>query len=156
MPPADVLEGEEPTRMFTRTETTPKRWSPSMLAGIAAGLVGIVVPIVCLLSVRGASRATSPTPVPVARSSTSGLVSVPVSSAPAGASVTLIGDGSAMVVGRTPLTVSLDLSHAYDLVIALHGHETTMLHLVPRETTHVAVELTALHQTSNTSISSSN
>jgi len=140
-----TLDVEEATRMFERTETTAKRWRLPMLAGIAAGLVGIVVPIVCLLSTRGSGSAASLAPALAAPSSTSVLIALPISSAPAGASVTLIGDGTATVVGRTPLTVALDPSHAYDIVIALRGHKTTMMHISPHETKVVAVALTTLH-----------
>ncbi|MBS1122180.1 MAG: serine/threonine protein kinase [Deltaproteobacteria bacterium] len=64
---------------------------------------------------------------------------LPISSVPAGAVVTLIHDGDATVVGRTPVIATLDPTRAYDVIVALRGHPTKIHHIDPG-TTH-ALEL---------------
>jgi hypothetical protein len=61
-------------------------------------------------------------------------------SSPSGATVMLVENGSASVVGTTPVNASLDPSSKYDLVLTLKGYPTSVQHLDP-QATHVAVAL---------------
>jgi hypothetical protein len=69
------------------------------------------------------------------------LATLPITSVPAGAIVTLIDDGNATVVGRTPVTASIDPTRTYDVVVALSGHATKIQHVDPSTTHELAVDL---------------
>ena len=62
-------------------------------------------------------------PAPIA------LAAMPITSQPAGAIVTLIDNGTAIIVGRTPVTASINPARAYDVVFALGGHPTRIEHV---------------------------
>lgn len=90
-------------------------------------------------------REVAPAPVPVARETVPAPVepvfaSVPITSVPSGAIVTLVNDGNATVIGRTPVTASVDPKRTYDVVFAAHGHPTQIRHLGPG-THEIDVEL---------------
>ncbi|HEY1817094.1 MAG TPA: hypothetical protein VGG74_32325 [Kofleriaceae bacterium] len=79
-------------------------------------------------------------PAPAART-----VDVPITSVPSGATVTLIENGVPRVLGKTPLFVSLDRAQAYDVVVALAGHPTSMQHVDAHVTSQVAVAFDGSH-----------
>jgi hypothetical protein len=56
---------------------------------------------------------------------------MPIITNPPGATVTLVSNGAATVLGATPVTASLDPSKGYDLVIAYRGQPTRMQHVAP-------------------------
>jgi hypothetical protein len=87
--------------------------------------------------------AALPEPKAVAGPRAPGLARVSIASRPAGAIVTLVADGSATVIGRTPLTASIDLTRAYDLVFAVRGRPTLIRHLEAGDPAQVTVELAA-------------
>lgn len=65
-----------------------------------------------------------------------------ITSQPDGATVTLIANGDATVVGKTPITASVDPALTYDVVFALRDHPTTILHLDAGKVHELAVDLT--------------
>jgi hypothetical protein len=64
-----------------------------------------------------------------------------VTSEPAGATVTLIDNGSMTELGTTPLAAKLDRARSYDLVIAHAGYDTKVARIAPN-TKELAVALT--------------
>ena len=68
-------------------------------------------------------------------------VNLPITSNPTGAIVTLIDDGDATVVGRTPITATLDPARGYELVVALHGHPTRIQRVAPHTTHAINIDL---------------
>jgi hypothetical protein len=91
-----------------------------------------------------AATAVEPAPVVAAApaKATSGLVELRFDSNPAGASVTLIQDGRPSYLGDTPVSGSLEAGHAYDLVFAIEGRPSQLVHVDPGTTRHVEVDLT--------------
>ena len=81
---------------------------------------------------RVAAAAASPAPE---------TASMPITSEPAGAVVTLIADGNATIVGRTPVIAEIDPSHTYDVVVALRDHPTKVTHVDPRRTRALSFDL---------------
>ena len=67
------------------------------------------------------------------------LVHIRLDSDPPGASLTLVDNGRPAPVGTTPLDVALDPSHAYDVVFALAGHPSRLVHVDPTSTRHVSL-----------------
>ncbi|HEY5926778.1 MAG TPA: PEGA domain-containing protein, partial [Kofleriaceae bacterium] len=67
---------------------------------------------------------------------------LPVSSQPAGATITLIENGVASVVGQTPLAVTIDPARSYDIVLTHAGYRTQLMH-VDRRTKELAIALAA-------------
>jgi hypothetical protein len=82
--------------------------------------------------------APTPAAVPVAAPE---LVHVPIVSRPAGATVTLLDNGNAQVIGRTPTEVAVDPARNYDVVVALAKHPTKIAHLDPSSTPQLTVDL---------------
>ncbi len=73
-------------------------------------------------------------------------LAIPITSNPVGAIVTLIDDGDATVVGRTPVIAVVDPARSYEIVVAMHGRPTKIQRLVlPRGTTEVTVDLAPAH-----------
>jgi hypothetical protein len=69
---------------------------------------------------------------------------MPITSKPSGAAVTLVDDsGRSIVLGPTPISVSLDPARAYDVAFALPDHATRIEHVAPRDGAALAVELAA-------------
>ena len=68
-------------------------------------------------------------------------VDIQLASEPAGATVTLIDDGHALLLGTTPLSASLDPSRAHDLVFALDGRTPRTAHVDAHATADVSVRL---------------
>lgn len=64
-----------------------------------------------------------------------------ITSQPDGATVTLIANGDATVVGKTPITASVDPGLSYDVVFALRDHPTTILHVDAGKVHELAVDL---------------
>jgi len=69
------------------------------------------------------------------------MVEIPISSWPAGATVTLVDDGAAKIIGHTPMTASVDASRSYDIVLAVSGRPTTVRHIDPNTTHELSVDL---------------
>ena len=68
-------------------------------------------------------------------------VDIQLASEPAGATVTLIDDGHATLLGTTPLSAALDPSRAHDLVFALDGRAPRTAHVDAHATADVSVQL---------------
>jgi hypothetical protein len=66
---------------------------------------------------------------------------VPISSWPQGAIVTLVDNGSATVIGKTPMIASLDPSRSYDVVLAVKDRPTTVTHFDPKSMHEVTIDL---------------
>jgi hypothetical protein len=77
-------------------------------------------------------------PAPVAKRIA--LVDVRIDSQPAGANATLIDGDKATPLGATPLAVELDPRRNYDVMIALSGHATKVVHVSPSSAPRVTVE----------------
>jgi hypothetical protein len=69
------------------------------------------------------------------------LVDVRIDSVPAGATVTLVDGGKQSFLGSTPLATSVEASRVYDVIIALDGRPTQMVHLDPATTSRLDVSL---------------
>jgi hypothetical protein len=67
---------------------------------------------------------------------------LPITSQPDGAIVTLIANGDATVVGRTPITASIDPTLTYDVVFALRDHPTMITHIDASKVHELAIDLT--------------
>jgi hypothetical protein len=65
------------------------------------------------------------------------LVDVRIDSHPAGATVMLVDNGKSSFLGTTPVSASVDLDRAYDVVFTLEGRATQMVHFDPTKTHHV-------------------
>lgn len=68
-------------------------------------------------------------------------VDLPITSQPDGAIVTLIANGDATVVGRTPITASVDPTLTYDVVFALKDHPTMIAHVDASKVHELALDL---------------
>ena len=66
---------------------------------------------------------------------------VRIDSDPAGATVTLVDRGQQAFLGTTPLSTSVDAAREYDVIVALDGHPTQMVHLDPTSTQRLDVTL---------------
>lgn len=66
---------------------------------------------------------------------------VRIDSDPPGATVTLVDRGVQAFLGTTPLSTSVDASREYDVIIALDGRPTQMVHLDPATTGRLDVSL---------------
>ena len=69
------------------------------------------------------------------------VVPVHFDSQPRGASVTVLGDSKAIVIGPTPVTVSIDTARVYDVVFTLEGHAPKLERVAPLATQYLTVEL---------------
>jgi hypothetical protein len=69
------------------------------------------------------------------------FVDVRIDSDPAGATVTLVDGGKQSFLGSTPLSTSVEASRAYDVIVALDGRPTQMVHLDPATTSRLDVSL---------------
>jgi hypothetical protein len=67
---------------------------------------------------------------------------LPITSQPDGAIVTLIANGDATVVGRTPITATVDPTLTYDVVFALRDHPTMITHIDASKVHELAIDLT--------------
>lgn len=68
-------------------------------------------------------------------------IDLPITSQPDGAIVTLIANGDATVVGRTPITASVDPTLTYDVVLALRDHPTMITHVDASKVHELAIDL---------------
>jgi hypothetical protein len=69
------------------------------------------------------------------------FVDVRIDSDPAGATVTLVDGGKQSFLGSTPLSTSVEASRVYDVIVALDGRPTQMVHLDPATTSRLDVSL---------------
>ena len=67
---------------------------------------------------------------------------LPITSQPDGAIVTLIANGDATVVGRTPITATVDPTLSYDVVFALRDHPTMITHIDASKVRELTIDLT--------------
>ena len=144
------VDGEVvPTTYFERSEPARRTRSRSVIAaGAAAAVVALIVglalhaPSERAVSTPVANPARSREPValavavavpvatPIERSS------LPITSWPTGAIVTLVDNGAPGVLGPTPVIASLDPSHSYDVMLAVAGHPAKLHH----------IDLAAMHE----------
>lgn len=97
------------------------------------------VPTAAPAAVAAAAPAEAPAAAPVAAKP--GLTTLPITSWPNGAVVTLVDNGNATVLGRTPVSAALDPSHSYDVVFAIVGRPTTVKHVDLAKMQELAVDL---------------
>jgi hypothetical protein len=83
----------------------------------------------------------APAPVAVAAPNVASLTTLPITSWPDGATVTLVDNGNATVLGRTPVSAALDPSHSYDVVLAVVGRPTIVKHVDFATMHELAVDL---------------
>jgi hypothetical protein len=135
------VDGEVvPTTYFERSEPARRTRSGSL---IAAGAAAVVVALTVGLALHAPSDRAVSTPVahparapvalavalPMAVPTPSEQRSLPITSWPIGAIVTLVDNGAPGVLGPTPVTASLDPSHSYDVMLAVAGHPAKLLHI---------------------------
>ena len=87
-----------------------------------------------------AAPAVAPTVTPIEAAAASPLSDVTFTSQPAGANVVIVDEGKPMQLGKTPITASIDVHKAYDVVFALDGHPTKMATLAVGAT-NIAADL---------------
>lgn len=89
--------------------------------------------------------AAEPAPAPVAAAPVApaapALVTLPITSWPTGAVITLVDNGNATVLGPTPVNAALDPTHSYDVVFAVVGRPTTVKHVDLATMHELAVDL---------------
>ena len=146
----------EPPRPLDYTTAAPRKSNTGMWigAGVGASLVAGVL-AVTLIGRSGpdvAASAPPPSPAPAAPQVTAPVAAplketpkteVPIRSQPAGAMVTLISAGEATVIGKTPITATLDPRKQYDVVLAYRELPTQLAHLDPERTVALDIDLMA-------------
>ncbi len=153
------VDGEVvPTTYFERTETGARMLRPRYLvaAGAAAAAIALIVglamhssaepsPIATKLPAADsvAQRAPVQVPAPTPAVATPNLTSLPITSWPTGAVVTLVDNGAPSVLGPTPVNATLDPSHSYDVMLAVAGRPTTLRHIDLATMHELAVDLDA-------------
>ncbi len=139
------VDGEVvPTTYFERTETGARGFRPRYLVAIGAAaaavalIVGIAMHSGAVEHAPVAAKMAPPEVVaaPVTPVVTKPMTTLPITSWPTGAVVTLVDNGAPTVLGPTPVNASLDPSHSYDVVLAVAGRPTTLRH----------VDLTTMHE----------
>jgi hypothetical protein len=97
--------------------------------------------------------APTPTPAPAevapvqqpvaapAQPTTPAQIQIPVSSNPPGALVSFVDGGHAVVIGRTPTTISVDPSQPHDVALTLLDHETQLATIPAGGMTALAVDM---------------
>ena len=130
-----------------------------------AVVAGAVVLTVAILATRGgsdkkptrtAAAETAPTEAaPVAvpaqqvaaaaptveQPATPAQIQIPVSSNPPGALVSFVDGGHAVVIGRTPTTITVDPSQPHDIALTLLDHETQLATIPAGGMTALAVDM---------------
>jgi hypothetical protein len=114
-----VAQPEPPA--IAATETAPAAVAPAPV--VPAPVVPVVAPA-AVPSVAAAS-----------------LTTLPITSWPDGATVTLVDNGNATVLGRTPVSAALDRTHSYDVVLAVVGRPTIVKHVDFATMHELAVDL---------------
>lgn len=134
-------------------------WQRTALAAGIVGAIAIGVSVGIAVSSGGSDlvrapaaavvvRAPAPRPIvtpieqptPAAKPvAPAALVDVRIESKPAGAEATLIDGDKATPLGATPLAVDLDPHRTYDVMIALAGHATKVVHISPSAAQRVMV-----------------
>jgi hypothetical protein len=69
------------------------------------------------------------------------MIRMPVTSKPSGALVTFVDGGKAVVVGRTPTTISFDPRSAHDVALTLLDHETQLVTIPTGGMTALVVDM---------------
>ncbi|CAN5328970.1 hypothetical protein BH11MYX1_BH11MYX1_13580 [soil metagenome] len=152
------VDGEVvPTTYFERTETGA-RMRPRYLiaAGAAAAAVALIVGMAIHSSADSASRPPLalkvpapdvaprlPAPPPAQPVAATPGLTLPITSWPSGAVVTLVDNGAPTVLGPTPVNAALDPSHSYDVMLAVAGRPTTLRHVDLATMHELAVDLDA-------------
>jgi hypothetical protein len=137
---------------------------------LIAVLAGAAVVTVAILATRGGSQKTparaaaseaapvaaAPAPTPpvqqpvaapapqvaaAAQPATPGQIQIPVSSNPPGALVSFVDGGHAVVIGRTPTTITVDPSQPHDVALTLLDHETQLATIPAGGMTALAVDM---------------
>ena len=89
----------------------------------------VAEPVAAPAPVDVAPAPVAPAVAPVVAPVAPAFASVPITSVPVGAVVTLVTDGNATVIGKTPVTASIDPTRSYDVVLAVRGQPTQMRHI---------------------------
>lgn len=90
-------------------------------------------------NVAAATPATQEVAAPPAADST--MARLPVTSKPSGALVTFVDGGKAVVVGRTPTTISFDPRQPHDVALTLLDHETQLVTIPTGGMTALVVDM---------------
>lgn len=144
----------DPPRPLELTTAAPKKRNTGMWigAGVGASLVAGVLAVTLIgrsgpevgTSAAPPAPATPPVTAPVAAPlQETPRTEVPIRSQPAGAMVTLISAGEATVIGKTPITATLDPRKQYDVVLAYRELPTHVTHVDPERTVALDVDLMA-------------
>lgn len=144
----------EPPRPLELTTAAPKKSNTGMWigAGVGASLVAGVLAVTLIgrsgpdVATTAAPPSSPPATAPVTAPVAAPLkqtpqTEVPIRSQPAGAMVTLISAGEATVIGKTPITATLDPRKQYDVVLAYRELPTKVAHVDPDHTVALDVDL---------------
>lgn len=131
------------TKGAAATASSPVATAPvATPAAAVAAPAAPVAPPVAAPAVAVAAPVAAPAETPVAATAAKpGLTTLPITSWPNGAVVTLVDNGNATVLGRTPVSAALDPSHSYDVVFAIVGRPTTVKHVDLAKMQELAVDL---------------
>ena len=113
--------------------------SPATPVAVAAATP--VAPTAVVAAVAPVAAAPVAAPVAAPAVAKPGLTTLPITSWPNGAVVTLVDNGNATVLGHTPVNAALDPSHSYDVVFAVVGRPTTVKHVDLATMQELAVDL---------------
>lgn len=149
----DVID---PPRPVEYTTAAPKKSNTGMWIGIGVGASLVAGVLAVTLIGRSGSDVAASAPPPSSPPATAQVTApvaaplkqtpqteVPIRSQPAGAMVTLISAGEATVIGKTPITATLDPRKQYDVVLAYRELPTKLAHVDPDRTVAIDVDLMA-------------
>ena len=131
---ANTLAATETTAPVVPAAVMPAPVVPAAVVPAAAVPVPVPAPV-----------AVVPAPAAVATlapsATAASLTTLPITSWPDGATVTLVDNGNATVLGRTPVSAALDRTHSYDVVLAVVGRPTIVKHVDFATMHELAVDL---------------
>ncbi|HEY6036173.1 MAG TPA: hypothetical protein VIV58_17980, partial [Kofleriaceae bacterium] len=139
---AIALHGsKEPAKASTAAATAAAPVAEAPVAAPAPAPIAApaAAPVPAPVAVAAVTPAAAPVAAPAAAKP--GLTTLPITSWPNGAVVTLVDNGNATVLGRTPVSAALGPSHSYDVVFAIVGRPTTVKHVDLAKMQELAVDL---------------
>lgn len=132
-----AMHGSSTTPVVSKAAATPPVASSHTAANTIAqapAAAPMPVPVQAAASTTAVAPAMAPATAPT-------LTTLPITSWPDGATVTLVDNGNATVLGRTPVSAALDPSHSYDVVLAVVGRPTIVKHVDFATMHELAVDL---------------
>jgi hypothetical protein len=140
-----------------KTATPPATAQTEKIAAPAAASAATPAPVAAPVAAAAATPAATPAPVPAgqniaapaaatqevaaAPAPAADMIRMPVTSKPSGALVTFVDGGKAVVVGRTPTTISFDPRSAHDVALTLLDHETQLVTIPTGGMTALVVDM---------------